>query len=85
MVLGLCVSILPFSFSNLARNILFCSCEPHCHTRSSNHANFGFSLDPISARSSLHSSNAHRAAPTLARVPYLPYFGELSDRWVGEE
>ncbi|CAO1613579.1 unnamed protein product [Parajaminaea phylloscopi] len=30
-------------------------------------------------------SNAHKAAPTLAKVPYLPYVGPLAEEWVGTE
>ncbi|CAO1625735.1 unnamed protein product [Jaminaea pallidilutea] len=30
-------------------------------------------------------SNAHRAAPTLSKEPYLPYVGPLADDWVGSE
>jgi len=44
--------------------------------------NFGtwdFDLDPKI------SQTAHRAAPTLTRMPYLPYFAEIAERWVGEE
>ncbi|KAL9936808.1 hypothetical protein V8E36_004043 [Tilletia maclaganii] len=31
------------------------------------------------------ASNAANAAPTLARVPYLPHAGPLAEQWVGEE
>ncbi|KAK0551449.1 hypothetical protein OC846_002022 [Tilletia horrida] len=31
------------------------------------------------------ASNAANAAPTLARVPYLPNIGPLAEQWVGEE
>ncbi|KAK0536086.1 hypothetical protein OC835_002157 [Tilletia horrida] len=31
------------------------------------------------------ASNAANAAPTLARVPYLPHVGPLAEQWVGEE
>ncbi|KAN0064405.1 hypothetical protein ACQY0O_002603 [Thecaphora frezii] len=30
-------------------------------------------------------STAHKAAPSLARNPYLPRVGDIASRWVGEE